>query len=199
LISSFVRFTDGLALRVTRSSRRERDLPNPGAGVDDEVAAADPFVASSILPITRRSPDAVALQVHRDVGISVIRDLCHIRSLLDSCPSTLASANLVPIMTSMQQPNWDELDLEALEKELRNTLPEAEAEKMIWAFERALSVARIDGDLLPTSRRGIALCAAEASTPRGCSRPISPLCLDEGARPLPSCSPSPPPGNRLIQ
>ena len=47
----------------------------------------------------------------------------------------------------MQQPNWDELDLEALEQKLRNTLPPAEAEKMIWC-SRAPSVARVDGDLL---------------------------------------------------
>ena len=48
----------------------------------------------------------------------------------------------------MNAPNWDDLDLEPLERELRNALPAAEAEKMIWAFEQALSVARLDGDLL---------------------------------------------------
>ena len=71
-------------------------------------------------------------------------------------------------MTSMQQPNWDELDLEALEQELRNTLPTAEAEKMIWAFERALSVARIDGDLLRYLLGAVASLVARAddTTPR---------------------------------
>jgi hypothetical protein len=68
----------------------------------------------------------------------------------------------------VQQPNWDELDLEALEQELRNTLPAAEAEKMIWAFERALLAARIDDDLLRYLLAATAslLAAAEASTPR---------------------------------
>jgi hypothetical protein len=71
-------------------------------------------------------------------------------------------------MTSMQQPNWDELDLEALEQELRNTLPTAEAEKMIWAFERALNVARIDGDLLRYLLGAVASLVARAddTTPR---------------------------------
>ncbi len=68
----------------------------------------------------------------------------------------------------MQQPNWDDLDLEALEMELRNTLPGPEAEKMVWAFERALAVASIDGDLLRYLFAATAslLAAAEASTPR---------------------------------
>ena len=42
--------------------------------------------------------------------------------------------------------DWHELDLSALARELRGSLPAAEAEKMIWAFEQALSTARIDGD-----------------------------------------------------
>ena len=68
----------------------------------------------------------------------------------------------------MQQPNWDDLDLEALEMELRNALPGPEAEKMVWAFEQALGVARIDGDLLRYLLAATAslLAAAEASTPR---------------------------------
>jgi hypothetical protein len=44
--------------------------------------------------------------------------------------------------------DWHELDLEALNAELRSALPPAEAEKMIWAFDSALSAARVDGDLL---------------------------------------------------
>jgi hypothetical protein len=68
----------------------------------------------------------------------------------------------------MQQQNWDDLDLQALEQELRNALPEPEAEKMVWAFERALAVARVDGDLLRYLLAATAslLAAAEASTPR---------------------------------
>lgn len=48
----------------------------------------------------------------------------------------------------MRPLNWHELDLEALAAELRSTLPPAEAEKMIWAFDQAVGVARIEGDLL---------------------------------------------------
>ena len=68
----------------------------------------------------------------------------------------------------MQHQNWDDLDLPALEQELRNALPAAEAEKMVWAFERALAVARVDGDLLRYLLAATAslLAAAEASTPR---------------------------------
>jgi hypothetical protein len=68
----------------------------------------------------------------------------------------------------MQEPNWDDLDLQALESELRNALPAPEAEKMIWAFERAVSVARIDGDLLRYLLAATAslVARAEGSTPR---------------------------------
>jgi hypothetical protein len=44
--------------------------------------------------------------------------------------------------------DWNQLDLDRLASELRSTLPAAEAEKMVWAFEQALGVARIEGDLL---------------------------------------------------
>jgi hypothetical protein len=68
----------------------------------------------------------------------------------------------------MHEPNWDDLDLEALERELRSTLPAAEAEKMIWAFEQARSVARIDGDLLRYLLAATAslVARAEGSSPR---------------------------------
>jgi hypothetical protein len=48
----------------------------------------------------------------------------------------------------MESLDWHELDLVRLTDELRATLPAGEAEKMVWAFERALSVARVEGDLL---------------------------------------------------
>jgi hypothetical protein len=48
----------------------------------------------------------------------------------------------------MRPLDWHEVDLEALATELRSSLPPAEAEKMIWAFDQAVGVARIDGDLL---------------------------------------------------
>ena len=51
-------------------------------------------------------------------------------------------------MSQMASIDWHELDLGRLTSELRSTLPPAEAEKMVWAFEQALDVARIEGDLL---------------------------------------------------
>ena len=68
----------------------------------------------------------------------------------------------------MDKQNWDDLDLESVTQELRTALPAAEAEKMVWAFERALGVARIDADLLRYLLAATAslLAAAEASTPR---------------------------------
>jgi hypothetical protein len=44
--------------------------------------------------------------------------------------------------------DWHALDLEMLREELRATLAAAEAEKMIWAFERALDTARVDDELV---------------------------------------------------
>ena len=68
----------------------------------------------------------------------------------------------------MQSLDWHELDLEKLALELRSTLPSAEAEKMVWAFEQALRVARIDGDLLPYLLASTAtlLARVEESSPR---------------------------------
>ncbi|HEX7255544.1 MAG TPA: hypothetical protein VF236_06410 [Gaiellaceae bacterium] len=68
----------------------------------------------------------------------------------------------------MPAPNWHELDLTDLHEELRSTLPAPEAEKMIWAFEQALSVARIDGELLLYLLAAAAslVARAEGSSPR---------------------------------
>jgi hypothetical protein len=64
--------------------------------------------------------------------------------------------------------DWHELDLTAVARELRATLPPAEAERMVWAFEQALSVARIDGDLLRYLLAAVAslLATADESSPR---------------------------------
>lgn len=64
--------------------------------------------------------------------------------------------------------DWHELDLSTLARQLRATLPAAEAEKTIWAFEQALSAARIDGDLLLYLLAAVAslLARAEGSSPR---------------------------------
>jgi hypothetical protein len=44
--------------------------------------------------------------------------------------------------------DWDQLDTTALFEELRRRTGGADGEKMVWAFERALDVARIDEHLL---------------------------------------------------
>jgi hypothetical protein len=44
--------------------------------------------------------------------------------------------------------DWHEFDIEPLARELRDTLSGPEAERMIWAFERALAVARVDDELV---------------------------------------------------
>ncbi|HEU5065355.1 MAG TPA: hypothetical protein VFT86_05640 [Gaiellaceae bacterium] len=68
----------------------------------------------------------------------------------------------------MSELDWHELDLSALARELRATLPASEAERMVWAFEQALSAARIDGDLLPYLLAAVAslLATADGSSPR---------------------------------
>jgi hypothetical protein len=44
--------------------------------------------------------------------------------------------------------DWDEFDLGPLAEELRESVGGPDGEKMVWAFEQALGVARIDPDLL---------------------------------------------------
>ena len=44
--------------------------------------------------------------------------------------------------------DWDEFELERLTDELRAKRGGPDAERMIWAFEEALRLARIDPDLL---------------------------------------------------
>ncbi|HET7856452.1 MAG TPA: hypothetical protein VFL41_08350 [Gaiellaceae bacterium] len=64
--------------------------------------------------------------------------------------------------------DWHELDLERLAGELRASLPPAEAEKMVWAFEQAISTARVDPDLLRYLLAAAAslLAGDERSSPR---------------------------------
>jgi hypothetical protein len=45
--------------------------------------------------------------------------------------------------------NWDAFDPEPLTEELRRAMGGAEAERMIFAFERAIGVAQLDPELLP--------------------------------------------------
>jgi hypothetical protein len=44
--------------------------------------------------------------------------------------------------------DWDTFDLEPLTQELRAGVGGPDGEKMLWAFERTLGIARIDPDLL---------------------------------------------------
>ena len=64
--------------------------------------------------------------------------------------------------------DWDTFDLEKLASELREDPGGAEGERMIWAFEEALRIARTGDDLLPhllaatstTIRYGLPSCRA---------------------------------------
>jgi hypothetical protein len=44
--------------------------------------------------------------------------------------------------------DWDSFDLEEFTRELRGNLSGPDADKLIWAFEHAVEVARTDDDLL---------------------------------------------------
>lgn len=64
--------------------------------------------------------------------------------------------------------NWDEFALERLAEELREHLSPAEAERMVYAFEAALRVARVDPELLPhlLAATTCLLAQTEGTTPR---------------------------------
>ena len=64
--------------------------------------------------------------------------------------------------------DWDQFDLEKLAEELRSDPGGAEGERMIWAFEEALRIARAGDDLLPhfLAATTCLLARAEQSTPR---------------------------------
>ena len=44
--------------------------------------------------------------------------------------------------------DWESFDLEEFTRELRGNLNGPDADKLVWAFEHAVGVARIDDDLL---------------------------------------------------
>ena len=64
--------------------------------------------------------------------------------------------------------DWDSLDLEDLVRELRENVGGPDGEKMIWAFEQAIRVARIDPDLLEYMLAAVVCLLARSSdvTPR---------------------------------
>ena len=64
--------------------------------------------------------------------------------------------------------DWDGFNLDELAAELRGELDGPEAERMVYAFEEALRVARAGADLLPHFLAAVTcmLARAEGSTPR---------------------------------
>jgi hypothetical protein len=64
-------------------------------------------------------------------------------------PENLFSrARFVPILEGMSAVDWDTFGVERLAAELRDKRSGPDAEKMIFAFEEAVRVARIDENLL---------------------------------------------------
>ncbi len=65
--------------------------------------------------------------------------------------------------------DWGAFELERLARELREDPGGAEGERMIWAFEEALRVARGGDELLPHFLAAVTclLARAENTTPRG--------------------------------
>jgi hypothetical protein len=63
---------------------------------------------------------------------------------------------------------WDEFDFELLERELRDGVGGPDGEKMLWAFEQAVAVARVDPALLDYMLAAVVCLLAHSSdrTPR---------------------------------
>ena len=80
-----------------------------------------------------------------------------------------AAARLADTTSSMSSVGWDAFDLDKLARELRTDPGGADGERLIWAFEEALRVARAGDDLLPHFLAATAclLARAENTTPRG--------------------------------
>ena len=68
----------------------------------------------------------------------------------------------------MPTPDWHDIDLDRLADHLRERRSAPDAEKTLWAFERALEVARIDAELLDYLLTAVVCLAARAgdATPR---------------------------------
>jgi hypothetical protein len=65
--------------------------------------------------------------------------------------------------------DWERFDLEQLTRELRGNLRGPDGEKMIWAFEEAVRVARLDADRLSYLLVAVVclLARMDGSSPRG--------------------------------
>ena len=70
--------------------------------------------------------------------------------------------------TELLSVDWDDFSLERLATELREDLSGPEAERMIFAFEEALRLARTDEELLPhlLAATTCLLAQVEGTTPR---------------------------------
>ena len=75
---------------------------------------------------------------------------------------------MLPILEAVGQVDWDAFTLERLAEGLRDHPGGPDGEKMIWAFERALAVARIDEELLdyPLAAVTCLLAHRHDATPR---------------------------------
>ena len=65
--------------------------------------------------------------------------------------------------------DWHQADLSNLFEQIRERFPASEAERMVWAFERAFEVARVDEQLLEHLLVAAACLVAQTQdvTPRG--------------------------------
>jgi hypothetical protein len=81
----------------------------------------------------------------------------------------VGSCKSSPPPTELSSVDWDGFTLERLASELRDDLNGPEAERMIFAFEEALRVARTDEELLPhlLAATTCLLAHVEGTTPRG--------------------------------
>jgi hypothetical protein len=75
----------------------------------------------------------------------------------------------MPVPTELFCVDWDGFTLERLAGELRDELSGPEADRMIFAFEEALRLARTDEELLPhlLAATTCLLAHVEGTTPRG--------------------------------
>lgn len=64
--------------------------------------------------------------------------------------------------------DWGDFDLDPLKAELRRDCSPSDSERMVYAFERALALARVDPELLPHLFAATAclLARAEGVSPR---------------------------------
>jgi hypothetical protein len=71
-------------------------------------------------------------------------------------------------MEEMAVVDWDNFDLEKFTRDLRGHLNGPDAENLIWAFEQAVHVARIDDELLSYMAVAILclLARVDESSPR---------------------------------